>query len=71
DVNAVSKVVYGVSSTALTSSSVESTKPGVTHTIQIGGLLPNTQYFFQALSTDSAGYPARSPIGNFLTKTTL
>lgn len=71
DVNALSKVVYGISSSALTSSSVESTKPGINHSIQIGGLVPNTHYFFQAVSTDSAGYPARSPIGNFLTKTTL
>lgn len=64
----LSKISYGLSATTLTNNSLQTTSYTTSQSINIGGLAPNTVYYFQAISTDQSGNTTSSPVGNFTTK---
>ncbi|TYL52634.1 N,N-dimethylformamidase beta subunit family domain-containing protein [Agromyces mariniharenae] len=70
---ATSRVEFGTSSTAMTSS-VQTGVPTTSHRVQLTGLSPNTTYYYRVVATDASGnvgsWPATgAPVVSFTTPT--
>lgn len=64
---ASSRIVYGMSTTSLTSSTALDSALVLTHAQNITGLLPSTTYYYSIQSKDAAGNLATSSVQSFTT----
>ncbi len=66
DEPATSVVEYGTDSGLANAATASSATLTTTHSLSLGGLLPNATYYYRATSADASGNASTSPIQSFL-----